>query len=121
MPGDPADHRPWNGITAAETVHFVGTEPFWSGEVGPSGLVYRTPENEGGQPVPASRFAGRGGVSFSGELAGRPATLVVTPAGCSDGMSDARYPYTVTLEIGDDMRRGCGWTARKPREGAEGQ
>ncbi|WP_404482336.1 COG3650 family protein [Novosphingobium sp. BL-52-GroH] len=115
VPGDAKDHHPWNGIAAGETVRFLGTEPFWGGSVGPEGLTYTTPGNEKGETVPASRFAGRGGVSFSGTLAAGAATLVVTPAPCSDGMSDAHYPFIVTLQIGSETRNGCGWTDRRPR------
>lgn len=115
MPGDAADHRPWDEISAKEAVHFLGTEPFWNGTVGPQGLTYTTPGNEKGETVRATRFAGRGGVSFSGILSGEAATLAVTPGECSDGMSDARYPFTVTLRIGDKTLKGCGWTDRLPR------
>lgn len=117
LPGDPADHQPWNGIAASETVHFVGTEPFWGGQVTSSRMTYTTPQNDEGETVPITRFAGRGGVSFSGKLSGGAATLAVTPSACSDGMSDARYPFTVTLQIGEETRQGCGWTDRSPRTG----
>lgn len=117
VPGDAHDHHPWSGIAASETVRFVGTEPFWGGSAGPQGLTYTTPERPDGQTVPASRFAGRGGVSFSGTLAQGAATLAVTPAACSDGMSDTHYPFVVTLQIGAEVRRGCGWTDRQPRTG----
>lgn len=120
MPGDPADHKPWGGIAATETVHFLGTEPFWGGEAKASSMTYTTPENAKGETVPVHRFAGRGGVSFSGELSGSPATLAVTPSACSDGMSDTRYPFTVTLRIGEQTRQGCGWTDRSPRNGGKG-
>jgi uncharacterized membrane protein len=118
VPGDAHDHHPWSGIAVGETVHFVGTEPFWGGQVGPGGLTYTTPDHPGGETVPASRFAGRGGVSFSGTLAQGAATLAVTPAACSDGMSDTRYPFVVTLQIGAEVRSGCGWTDRQPRAAA---
>jgi len=66
-----------------------------------------------------SRFAGRGGLSFSGEMNGEALTLAVTPGACSDGMSDRTYPFVVTLRIGDDLRNGCGWTKTHPWSGAE--
>lgn len=119
LPGDPKDHRPWSGIAPQETVHAIGTEPFWNAEAGPKGLTYLTAEDRKGETVAMTRFAGRGGVSFSGTLAAGPATLAVTPGECSDGMSDARYPLTVTLRIRDEIRQGCGWTARQPRSGAK--
>ena len=47
-----------------------------------------------------SRFAGRGGLSYSGTIDGRSFDMAVTPAECSDGMSDRTYPFVVTLRIG---------------------
>ena len=44
-----------------------------------------------------------GGSSF--ELRTRPAASVA--AGCSDGMSDKRYPFAVTLTVNGEQRRGC--------------
>ena len=115
MPGDAKDHHPWNGVAADETVRFLGTEPFWGGNVGPGRLTYTTPDNEKGETIPVSRFAGRGGVSFSGALAAGGLTLAVTPGACNDGMSDTHYPFTVTVQIGAETRSGCGWTDRQPR------
>ncbi len=115
VPGDAKDRHAWNGIAAGETVHFLATEPFWSGQVDAGGMIYATPDDKKGERVPVSRFAGRGGVSFSGTLKAGEATLAVTPSACSDGMSDARYPFVVTLQIGTEIRSGCGWTARQPR------
>lgn len=117
VPGNRDDHRPWSGIASDETIHFTGTEPFWGGVVGPAGLTYTTPDDEDGETVPVTPFAGRGGVSFSGSLKAGAATLAVTPGACSDGMSDVRYPLTVTLRIGEAVRQGCGWTDRQPRSG----
>ena len=45
--------------------------------------------------------------------------MTVTRLACSDGMSDRTYPFTVTLEIGDDKRNGCAWSERHPFEGPE--
>lgn len=119
VPGDSEDHRPWHGITEGEQVHFTGTEPFWGGKVSGTELTYTTPENPGGETVEVSRFAGRGGLSFSGTLTGQAATLAVAPGQCSDGMSDRSYPFTVTLRIGPEVRQGCGWTDRQGYTGGE--
>lgn len=115
IPGDAADRRPFNEIAADETVHFLGTEPFWGGHVRADSLTYTTPENPTGERVPATRFAGRGGTSFSGTLAAGDFTLAVSPGACSDGMSDARYPFIATMQIGPETRKGCAWTERQPR------
>lgn len=119
MPGDSKDHRPWQGIAREEVVHFTGTEPFWGGNVTGTELTYKTPDNPEGERIAISRFAGRGGLSFSGGLAAGPMTLAVTPGKCSDGMSDRTYPFTATLQVGSDVRQGCAWTDRQPYSGSE--
>lgn len=120
LPGG-EDRQPFNGIGVDERLLFTGTEPFWGGEVEGDTLRYSTPQDEQsdqqGQSITVSRFAGRGGLSFSGALDGRSFDMAVPPAACSDGMSDRTYPYVVTLRIGEDMREGCGWTERQPFTG----
>ncbi len=117
MPGDAHDQRPYDGIGAAETVRFTGTEPFWGGEVRGRTLRWSTPEKPQGETVTVSRFAGRGGLSYSGAIDGTPFTMAITPGACSDGMSDRRYPFVVTLQLGEQARSGCAWTDRQPAQG----
>lgn len=119
VPGDSDDHRPWHGIAEDERVYFTGTEPFWGGEISGSELTYKTPESLDGEAVEVSRFAGRGGLSFSGTLPGGAMTIAITPGECSDGMSDRTYPFTVTLQIGSEVRQGCGWSDSRPHSGGE--
>jgi uncharacterized membrane protein len=109
----------YNGIGEDETVRFTGTEPFWGGQVGGGSLTYTTPDNPDGTAIMVERFAGRGGLSFTGMLEGADFEMMVTPLECSDGMSDRTYPFTVTLKLGDELRNGCGWTERQPFEGPE--
>ncbi len=119
IPGDAESTRPYDGIREDDTLRFTGTEPFWGGDVTGGSLTYSTPEDQDGTVIPVERFAGRGGVSFHGELDGQALEMVVTELGCSDGMSDRTYPFTVTLRIGEETRNGCGWTERMPFEGPE--
>jgi len=116
---DSASTGPYAGIVAGETLRFTGNEPFWGGAVTGTALTYTTPESPGGATIAVERFAGRGGLSFSGSLDGAALVMTVTPAACSDGMSDRSYPFTITLGIGGDLRNGCGWTERQPFEGQE--
>jgi uncharacterized membrane protein len=109
----------FSGIADNEVVRFIGTEPFWSGQVSVDSLTYTTPENPDGAEITVERFAGRGGLSFTGALDGADFEMTVTPLECSDGMSDRTYPFTVTLKIGDDLREGCGWSDRQPFAGPE--
>lgn len=119
VPGDTALTAPYDGITADETLRFVGTEPFWGGDVAGDTLTYTTPEDPEGEPIAVERFAGRGGLSFSGTLGERAFEMMVTPLECSDGMSDRTYPFTVTLKLGEEMRNGCAWSDRQPFDGPE--
>ncbi|EIZ78238.1 hypothetical protein WSK_3213 [Novosphingobium sp. Rr 2-17] len=114
LPGDRDDHRPSGAISASETVRFTGTEPFWGGAVSGTALTYSVPGRPEGERVEVKRFAGRGGISFSGTLKAGPFTLAVTPQACSDGMSDRRYPFMATLQIASEVRQGCAWTDRRP-------
>lgn len=126
VPGDRDDHRPWNGIAAGEGVRIIGTEPFWNAEIRGEVLTYRTPEAPDGEQGRVSRFAGRGGLSYSGELEGgatggahdgqtvRSFTLAIGPGPCSDGMSDKHYPFSAVLKIGDELRKGCAASDRAP-------
>ena len=112
----------FDGIAADETLYFGGTEPFWGGEVAGTRLTYTTPEDPEGQTITVKRFAGLGGMSFSGEMdvAGNVAAfdMAVTPGDCSDGMSDRTYPFSITLQLGDELRNGCGHTDAQPFAGA---
>ena len=113
------DTRAYSGIGADETVHFTGTEPFWGGEAAGGTLTYFTPDNQAGAKIPVTRFAGRNGVSFSGDLDAMPFVLAVTPGACSDGMSDRKYPFAVTLEVRGEQRSGCAWTDKQPFKGPQ--
>ncbi len=110
VPGDRDNRHPFGEIKPGETVRFTGTEPFWGGEVTGQSLVWKTPETPEGQVVSVARFAGRGGLSFSGTLSGQEMLLLVTPGACSDGMSDRHYPYVATVRLGEAEYRGCAWT-----------
>jgi uncharacterized membrane protein len=112
-----ADTQAYSGIAPDEVVRFTGTEPFWGGQVSGQALTYTTPENQSGEMIAVDRFGGRNGISFSGELGGMPFVLAVTPGQCSDGMSDRRYPFTVTLQVKGEQREGCAWTDRQPYTG----
>lgn len=104
-------------ITPDETIRLTGTEPFWSGAIAGDKLTYTTPETPGGSVIVVRRFAGNGGLGYSGTLTGRNLDLAITPGACSDGMSDRSYPFTVTLRLDDQQRQGCAWTDRQPFSG----
>lgn len=106
---DTAAKGRYDGIAPGETVRFTGSEPFWGGEVTGGTLVYTTPDNPDGTAITVRRFAGNNGLGYSGTLAGKSFDMTITPGECSDSMSDRRYPFTVTLRMGNEQREGCGW------------
>jgi len=114
VPGDSDDTQPYAGIAADAVLKLTGTEPFWGATIADDTLTWSTPENIDGVALPVTRFAGRGGVSFSAELDGAALDAMVTPGECSDGMSDRTYPFTATVQIGNEQRNGCAW-----REGVD--
>ena len=109
VPGDAGDTQPFAGIGANEAVNAAGTEPFWNLRVENGTLTYTTPENMDGEAIGVERFAGRGGLSFSGLIGERTLDLAITPGTCNDGMSDRTYPFHATLALGDEQRSGCAW------------
>jgi uncharacterized membrane protein len=119
VPGDADETAAYAGIAEDEALRFTGTEPFWGGEVAGGTLTYTTPENIDGTRIEVERFAGRGGLSYSGTLGEARFDMTVTELACSDGMSDRTYPFTVTLAIGEETRTGCAWSERHPFEGPE--
>lgn len=112
-PGDTSETKPYDGVAASETVRFTGTEPFWGGQVAGSSLVYKTPDNPDGTTITVERFAGRGGMSWSGTYQGKPFRLAVSEGECSDGMSDRSYPLTATLAVAGEQRSGCAWSDKR--------
>lgn len=114
LPGDADSRTAYEGIAPDDQVYFSGTEPFWGGKAKGTNLTYSTPEDLDGQKITASRFAGRNGLSYSGELREGSFTLAITPGDCSDGMSDRTYPFVATMLIGEEQREGCAWTRSMP-------
>lgn len=109
VPGNSGDDQPYSGIAEDAVLRLAGTEPFWNATIDRQTMVWQTPENADGETVSVTRFAGRGGLSFSGELGGAALDIAVTPGECSDGMSDRTYPFTATVTIGREQRNGCAW------------
>jgi uncharacterized membrane protein len=87
----------------------IGTEPFWGVETEGRCVTYSHPEDQQGTRV-WTRYAadGEGGGLWTGALGGRPFVLRTrAQPGCSDGMSDRRYPLAVELTVGGEQRSGC--------------
>jgi uncharacterized membrane protein len=108
-PADVSACRLQDGKRIADNgIHAIGTEPFWAADVEGRCVTYSTPQNQAGTRVWAA-FSGRAeNGSWSGALNGSTFEMHTTPRpGCSDGMSDKRYPIAVTLLVNGEQRRGC--------------
>jgi len=109
--------KAFDAVAPQEVVTLVGTEPFWNLTVeGDTGL-WSSPENQPGARIALRRFAGNGGLSFSGGVGGEPFTATLTPGQCSDGMSDRVFPFVATIALGGETFAGCGYTDRQPFSG----
>ncbi|MFT3809000.1 MAG: hypothetical protein QM698_03715 [Micropepsaceae bacterium] len=89
----------------------AGTEPFWGLDIDPKTLKLSVPGEEGDVVteylVEYSTGLGENRVITSG-----PLTVTLSPAVCSDGMSDFVYPYTVEAVLtGKDAvtLKGCAY------------
>jgi len=89
-------------------IRAVGTEPFWGARVEGRCVRYSNPEDQDGTRV-WTRYTDTGdGGTWSGAMDGRPFELRIrAQPGCSDGMSDKRYPLAVELLVRGEQRRGC--------------
>lgn len=98
-----------NERLAVRPVRAIGTEPFWNARIEGRCVTYSHPEDQSGTRVWTRYTPGAGGGgTWSGALGGRRFELRIRPqAGCSDGMSDRRYPFAADLAVGGEQRSGC--------------
>lgn len=94
---------------AVRPLRAIGTEPFWAARVTGRCVTYSNPENLDGTRIWTRYKAGpAGGGTWSGAYRGKAFELRIRPApGCSDGMSDRRYPLAAELRVQGETRRGC--------------
>jgi uncharacterized membrane protein len=89
-------------------IRAVGTEPFWGARIEGRCVTYSHPEDQKGSRIWTRFEPLAGGGTWSGALGGRRFELKTrAKPGCSDGMSDRRYPLAVDLIVGGERRRGC--------------
>ena len=86
----------------------IGTEPFWGARIDGRCVTYMTPEDQKGTRIWTQFSGSREQGVWTGFFANRRFILRTRPAsGCSDGMSDRRYPLAVTLTVAGEQRTGC--------------
>jgi uncharacterized membrane protein len=89
-------------------IRAVGTEPFWSARIEGRCVLYSHPEDQKGTRIWTRFEPLAGGGTWSGALGGRQFELKASPRpGCSDGMSDKKYPLAVDLIVAGERRSGC--------------
>lgn len=98
-----------------------GTEPFWSLTVRADKITLTRPDPA--KPVvvdnPGSTDDGAQAV-WSTSYEGQPFIVTMAMEGpCSDGMSDASYPYFAVVTLGDLTFRGCANKLLKTSEPAK--
>ena len=95
---------------AADTLafHAIGTEPFWSLDVGPSGGRFTTPDDTLGLRFP-SVTVDASGDTLHWQASTERATLDARlwRGSCSDGMSDRDWPYHAAVRVDSMAYRGC--------------
>lgn len=87
----------------------IGTEPGWLVEVGRGeSPALRAELDYGGRKIDVARTEALAD-GFRGKTAdGTAVSLKIVKQTCNDGMSDATYPASTTLTVGDQTYHGCG-------------
>jgi len=86
----------------------IGTEPFWGARIEGRCVTYSHPEDQAGTRVWTHYTPSPNGGTWVGSLGGHRFEMRTRAApGCSDGMSDRRYPIAVDLLVGRERRQGC--------------
>lgn len=89
-------------------IRAVGTEPFWAARIDGRCVTYMTPEDQKGTRIWTEFTGSREQGVWTGFYANRRFVLRTRPeAGCSDGMSDKRYPLVVSVTVAGEQRTGC--------------
>ena len=96
-----------------------GTEPFWAVEIRADQIGFKTPEASIAFPTAKASMSVAGDVATWESAAGdKPIKIVLrVQPGCSDGMSDLRYPLAAEVALGGTTYKGCAAkTSEKPTE-----
>jgi len=101
-------------------LHIAGTEPFWSAQVRETQITFTQMD----VPTPATG-PNNGGVMQDGKAVwetlagGKPLKITLTEQpGCSDGMSDLKFPLAAQVVYDGKTFTGCASKeSERPREG----
>jgi uncharacterized membrane protein len=95
-----------------------GTEPFWGVKIRGNQIEFSTPEANIAFPNKGAAVVD-GAVVWENADGPRPIKITLREqAGCSDGMSDLKYPLAAEVALGGTTYKGCAArTAEQPKEG----
>lgn len=86
-----------------ENLRLTGNEPFWGATIDDETVTITRMDH-------ADLSAPNTGAVITGEIAmwnSDDFSIRLSPADCSDGMSDNRYPYEATVTISGEVLKGC--------------
>lgn len=117
-PPEPAPPAPAVPAAFQGDIDAHGTEPFWAVEIRAAQISFKTPEASIVFPADAAALTG-GAAVWESRAGDKPIKITLREQpGCSDGMSDLRYPLAAEVALGGTTYKGCASkTAEKPREG----
>lgn len=86
----------------------IGTEPFWSVERKIDSIIFQLSDWEKPVALKAIRtMNSKDSVVYVSELPSQKLRTVIIPDECSDGMSDRKYDYSVTVIYNGSIYKGC--------------
>ena len=89
-------------------IRAVGTEPFWGARIDGRCVEYSHMEDPKGTRIWTQYKQKEASEVWLGALNGKAFELRLrNEPGCSDGMSDKRYPLSVELQMGKELLKGC--------------
>ncbi len=104
-----AEPSPWQQAQArGAAFRALGTEPFWSLEIGPGAQPMLHAQLDAGQRQVSARLQRTSDGRYSGRTGNTAISIGIERGPCSDGMSDVTYQASVRLRLGDEDYRGCG-------------
>ncbi len=102
-------------------LHVVGTEPFWSAQIREKEIAFNLMDPATNVTGPNNGAAMQDGKAVWETLVGgKPLKLtLVEQAGCSDGMSDLKFPLAAEIVYDGKTLKGCASKeSERPREQA---
>jgi uncharacterized membrane protein/uncharacterized lipoprotein YbaY len=85
----------------------IGTEPFWSIVVTDTAILYASPEKREVWRAAKAEATGNAYVFRTYDTSENVIEITIRPGRCNDGMSDTIYEYTVTVDRGGRIVKGC--------------